>query len=186
MNSYSRVVSVEAGAIAVAAAAVGFFVLPVLFQSALHKRFEPVPEPANYPKATNQLEAERQDLDYIKQLMDLDHSISPTNRKRFEKERTALLQRSQPLTTPQFQLAIDHLVTIANNGHTSALASQQAGSFGRAQVRFAWFSDGLYIVRSKSDAKFLLGARVLGPHVAGTGTFRRRKYTQNCPRCWYQ
>jgi hypothetical protein len=137
MNSYRRFVGIEAGAIALVTAALGLFAIPVLFQSILHNRFEPVPEPARYPKPTNQLEAERQDLDYLKQLMYLDHSFSWASKKRFEKERTTLLQRSEPLTTPQFQLAIDHLVTLANNGHTSALASQQAGAFSRARVRFA-------------------------------------------------
>jgi Peptidase family S41 len=142
-------------------ATIGLLAAPAIFQWALKKRFEPVLPPAHYPHASNQLEAERQDLDYLEQLMHLDRSFSPAARARFEQERTALIERHAPLTEPQFQLAIDHLVTLANNGHTSTLASQRAARFGRAQVRFAWFGDGLYIVRAKSDFKNLLGARVL-------------------------
>ena len=140
---------------------IGLFVSPALFQVALKYRFEPVPLPASYPHAANQAEADRQDLDYLEQLMHLDRSFSPAARERFEQERTALMQRKTPLTKPQFQLAIDHLVALANNGHTSTLASQRAGRFARAQVRFAWFGDDLYIVRTKSDFRNLLGSRVL-------------------------
>ena len=120
-----------------------------------------MPPHAHYPHASNQLEAEHQDLDYLDQLMHLDRSFSSESRAQFEKERTALMGRGVLLNKPQFQLAIDHLITLTNNGHTSTLASQQASSFGRAQVRFAWFADGLYIVRARSASKYLLGAKVL-------------------------
>jgi hypothetical protein len=79
----------------------------------------------------------RQDLDYLEQLMHLDRSFSPADRRRFEQGRAALMQRNTPLSRPQFQLAIDRLVALANNGHTSTLASWRAGRFRRAQVRFA-------------------------------------------------
>jgi hypothetical protein len=158
---HNRTNLVRAIAAGTVLAAIGLLAAPAVFQWALQKRFEPVPPPAHYPHASGPLEAERQDLDYMEQLMHLDRSFSPAARAQFEQQRTALMERNKPLTKPQFQLAIDHLVTLANNGHTSTLASQQAGSFGRAQVRFAWFEDGLYIVRAKSDFKDLLGAQVL-------------------------
>jgi hypothetical protein len=161
IKEYNRVRLVSVVAAVMGVAAIGAFASPVIFQWALRKRFEPVPRPANYPYASNQLEAERQDLDYLEQLLHLDRSFTPEARELFEQERTALSQRNTPLTKPQFQLAIDHLVALANNGHTSVLPSQQAARFGRAQVRFAWFEDGLYIVRAKSDLGNLLGAQVL-------------------------
>jgi hypothetical protein len=157
-NNINFIRAVAAGIIL---AAIGLLVAPSVFHWALQKRFEPVPPPERYPNASNELEAERQDLDYLEQLMHLDRSFSSAARAQFERERTALTERSVSLTKAQFRLAIDHLVTLANNGHTSTLASQRASSFGRAQVRFAWFGDGLYIVRAKSDFKDLLAARVL-------------------------
>src|ERR1700730_6844914 len=30
------------------------------------------------------------------------------------------------------------------------------------------------------------GSSALGPQLAGTGVFSRRRYTLNWPRCWYQ
>lgn len=161
IRTHNRIKLIWVIAMGIVVAAIGLFVSAALFQVALQKRFEPVPLPASYPDAANQVEADRQDLDYLEQLMHLDRSFSPAAREQFEQERTALMQRNTPLSKPQFQLAIDHLVALANNGHTSTLASQRAGRFGRAQVRFAWFGDDLYIVRTKSDFKHLLGARVL-------------------------
>lgn len=160
-QSFGRTKLYEAAALAIVIATLFAYAAPSIFQLALQERFEPVPDPARYPRASNQLEAERQDLDYLKQLTHLDRSFSRAAKRRFEDERTALLERSQPLSKPQFQLAVDHLVALAQNGHTSTLASQQAGTFSRARVRFAWFSDGLYIVRAKSKNECLLGGRVL-------------------------
>jgi hypothetical protein len=141
---HNRIKLIRAVAAGMIVAAIGLSAAPAVFQWALQKRFEPVVPPAHYPHASNQLEAQRQDLDYLKQLMHLDRSFSPAARAHFEQERTALMERNLPLTKPQFQLAVDHLVALANNGHTSTLASQRAGRLGRAQVRFAWFGDGLY------------------------------------------
>jgi len=160
IRAYNRVKLVRI-MVGVVVAALGLSAVPALFQWALQKRFEPVPRPASYSHPASQLEADRQDLDYLEQLMHLDRSFTPAAKDRFEQERTALMHRDTPMTQPEFQLTIDHLVALAGNGHTSTLASQRAGRFGRARVHFAWFAEGLYIVRAKPGFENLLGARVV-------------------------
>jgi hypothetical protein len=148
-----------------------------------------VPRKPIYSRPSSQLEADIQDLDYLEQLVDLNRSFSHESKALFEHERSALMRRTTPLTRPQFQLAVDHLVTLAGNGHTSTLASQRAGRFGRAQIRFAWFSDGLYIVRARSNTTRLLGARVLmiDGRDPATATAAARPYVTGVDRYakWY-
>jgi hypothetical protein len=81
-----------------------------------------------------------------------------------------------------FEMTVSRLVALAGSGHTTVDKKQRSSGFGRAPLRFAWFADGLYVVRAMDPAKALLGHRVatidgrrveqalaeLSPYLSGT------------------
>ena len=96
-----------------------------------------------------------------------------------------------------FEMTVSRLVALAGNAHTTADKKQRASLYGRAPLRFAWFADGLYIVRATDPAEALLGRRVvsidgrpveqalasLAPYLSGTADHARIDSTLllDCP-----
>ena len=65
------------------------------------------------------------------------------------------------MSAPEFEMAVSRLVALAGNAHTMVNKAQRVQGFGQVPVRFAWFADGLYIVRATGPAGDLLGRRVV-------------------------
>ena len=128
-----------------------------------------------------------QDVADLRLLPDLDRSFSPTARAAFAQGVSALESRVGTLTAPEFEMAVARLAALAGNAHTTVNKVQRASSFGRVPVRFAWFADGLYVVRAIAPADRLLGRRVLSidgrpavqaladlqPYISGTAELAR-------------
>ena len=132
----------------------------VLLYVAFDRRFHPKPSRAAFSPPADQGEADRQDIDALAELLSLDESFDETKRAAFERQRAALRARAGRMTRAQFELGIASLAAIAGNGHTTVSTGQRAGRFPRIPLRFAWFGEGLFIVRATAAHRELLGAQV--------------------------
>jgi hypothetical protein len=119
-----------------------------------------VPLPSR-PPSHDPAEARRQDLADLSLLPNYDRSFSPEAKAAFRQGVEALDAKAGALPDAAFEMAVSQLVALAGNAHTTVNRLQRAGAFGRAPLRFAWFADGLYVVRAKAPAENLLGRRVL-------------------------
>jgi hypothetical protein len=105
-------------------------------------------------------QARRQDLADLSLLPNYDRSFSPEAKATFRRGVEALDANAGTLSDAAFEMAVSRLVALAGNAHTTVYKKQRASLFGRAPVRFAWFADGLYVVRAMSPANDALGRRV--------------------------
>ena len=124
-------------------------------------RFYPTPPVPDYPLPSDQAEANRQDLDYLRTFMTLDRSFSVEAAQEFERGRMALVARAAELTPAELAIHVSALVALADNGHTNVDPFQRAGLLNRVALRLAWFADGLFVIRTPSAQRELLGAQVL-------------------------
>ncbi len=114
-----------------------------------------------HPPAANHTEADLQDLQDLLQLPRFDRSFSPEAKTAFLTGVDALNARAGLMSDAAFAMAVSRLVALAGNGHTTVDLAERATRFGRAPIRFAWFADGLYVVRAKADAADLVGAHIV-------------------------
>jgi hypothetical protein len=112
------------------------------------------------PAARGLAEARAGDLADLRLLPDLDRGFSPAARAAFLGGVDALIPESGGMSPARLWMETSRLVALAGNGHTSVNLVQRAAAFGRVPLRFAWFADGLYIVRATADHADLLGRRV--------------------------
>jgi len=115
----------------------------------------------HHPPPRNDLEATLQDIADLKLLPEGDRSFSPEARSAFDHQADALAARAGSPPPPAFALDVARLVALAGNGHTTVNLVQRAARFGRAPLRFAWFAEGLFIVRATPAFADLLGRRVI-------------------------
>jgi len=94
-------------------------------------------------------------------LLDYDRSFSATEADAFRTGVAKLRDTAGAMTDAAFELAVSRLVALSGNGHTTVDKKQRAGTFPRAPLRFAWFADGLYVVRARGAAEQLIGRRVM-------------------------
>jgi len=143
----------------------------------------PLPGPA--PRDAG--EARVRDLDYLARLPDVDRSFSPAAAARF-RERIRALRASAPgMDDARFFLEVAAAVALSDNAHTNVDAVSWRARLASAPVRFAWFPEGLFVVRAMAGHEDLLGARVLAidgrapeallqearPYFAGTEAYLR-------------
>jgi hypothetical protein len=57
-------------------------------------------------------------------------------------------------------MAVRRIVSLAENGHSNVSTGSIFGFYGLLPIRTYWFTDGLYIVRARSDHAGLLGTRI--------------------------
>ncbi len=112
------------------------------------------------PPPKDQAEANRQDVADLARLPDFDRSFSQAALAEFHRGIRQLSETAGAMTPAQFEMAVSRLVALPGNGHTTVDLGQRAGRFGRVPLRFAWFADGLYVVRAKSAYQDVLGGRV--------------------------
>ena len=122
--------------------------------------FNPAPPLAAYPKPASPLEAQRQDLDYFAKLIAMDQAFSPSARAEANTRLAALAASATILDRGQLRVALLKVVALADNGHTS-LYSKKPVRAVILPIRFAPFSDGLYVMRARSENADLLGAKIV-------------------------
>ena len=112
------------------------------------------------PSPHDPAEARHQDLADLKLLLDYDRSSSPEAKAAFRQGIEAVDANAGTLSDAAFEMAVSRLVALSGNAHTTVHKKQRASLFGRAPVRFAWFADGLYVVRATGPATDTLARRV--------------------------
>ena len=140
-------------------AALAFSVKPVFFWFLTREFYYSAPA-YNYTKPASLTEARRQDLDYLKKLATLDGSFTPASRAEFLAGIAALEPKAGDLDTPQFAMDVSRLVALADNGHTNVRPPDKAALMDRVPLRFGWFAEGLFVVRTNPEHAALLGTRV--------------------------
>lgn len=132
----------------------------LIFLVLMPAHFNPAPPPKDYSKPSSALEAQRQDLDYLRRLIGLDRSYSPLARAEAERRISALARSDAVLSRPQFRVASMRIVALADNGHTR-LGYDPGGEPMELPVRVKTFADGTYVMRTTDSNSDLLGGRVV-------------------------
>jgi hypothetical protein len=145
-----------------------------------------LPPPAG-PPPRDAGQARVQDLDFVAHLPDVDRSFTPAAAARFRRRIAELRARAATLDDARFFLAIASAVALSDNAHTNVDAISWRARLASSPVRFAWFPEGLFVVRATTAHQDLLGARVLAidgrepellqrearPYFAGTAAYLR-------------
>lgn len=131
------------------------------------------PQP-HYPKPRSEAEAQRDDLDYLRNITWLDWSYTDATRARANQIIDAAEHGRLPLSQAAFELVVTHVLATADNGHTNVWGSTTANRFNRLPLRFYVFRDGIFVVRALPIAKPLLGRRLDGIDGTPIETIRAR------------
>jgi len=141
-------------------AAIVFVVLSVGgLAFAMIKHFNASPPAMQYPHPTNTVEAQRQDLDYFRKLVEMDRSYQPEARRAAEDRINDLQAASKTLDSAHFRVALMEILAMADNGHTHL--DTDGSPPKKLPVRVALFSDGPHVMRAMAEGETLLGGRVL-------------------------
>ncbi len=147
-----------------------------------HFYFEP--PKADYPHPSSALEAQRQDLDYFRKLMELDRSFSPSARAQAEQRITALEKLPAALPSQKPHVDLMQIVALADNGHSKVRATIDGHKILLLPIRVSRFADGFFVMRTKSQYRDMLGGRVesidgmpFGQVLKTLETFARRHRT---------
>lgn len=124
-------------------------------------RFMPRVEAPAYAAPTSEVEAQKQDLSYLRTLLKYDRSFSIPAQTAFNAQIDALISEGQALSSAEFYLALRELVALADNAHTGVEASPAFRDFNRSGVDLYPFADGVYVVRAHKDNADLLGKKVI-------------------------
>lgn len=116
---------------------------------------------ADFPAATSAAEKNGQDLDYLRQLTEIDRSFTAETRAAFVRGLDGLKARAAGLDRAQLTMEVARLVAIANNGHTKVITRLDDTAFKSVPVRLGLFADGLFVVKTAGDNRDLLGAQIL-------------------------
>ncbi|MEM9669473.1 MAG: hypothetical protein AAF950_11165 [Pseudomonadota bacterium] len=136
--------------------------LPVAIATgAFFWRFKAKIPTADYPEPASSVEARLQDIDYLAKLPDVDQSFSGDERKMFTTHIERLKDTAADMSQAQFNLAVAKAAAISENGHTNLHRVDLLDGLTSLPIRFFWFGDGLYIVRTRDTYAHLLGAKVL-------------------------
>jgi hypothetical protein len=176
--------SIQAGTVlALAVAAVfAYFMYPVW-------RSYPA---ANFPPAASEAEGNRQDLEYLGRLPEIDRSFTKEKRRAFERAVERLAAQSDTFDRAKLTLEAARLTATVDNTHTNVLTELGDASFRSIPIRLGVFSDGLFVVKTRIGERDLLGAQLLAvnerpvdsiiaafrPYIGGPPTLLR----QHAPR----
>jgi hypothetical protein len=128
-------------------------------------RYIPFPPKADYPPPDGQVEAFRQDLDFLRRFPDHDWTFTDEEEAAFYAVVDELETRLDSLSAAQFELGVARALAQADNVHTNVSPIARRARVNALPLRFAWFSDGLYVVLADVPHAELLGARVT--HIDG-------------------
>jgi len=134
------------------------------YVAVVRPNYPPVPVLEAAPPR-NQAEADRQDLELLRKLPEVDRSFSDGARERFDLRIEGLLAEVAAagpagLDRARFETAITCAVALAGNGHTYVRGAAMGRSLNTLPLRLVWFDDGLYVVSAREALADLLGARV--------------------------
>ena len=116
---------------------------------------------ASYPKPKDRVEAWTQDLDALeKRFLPVDRSFSPGERALFLEALSELRSDLPKLSDAQVTMRMASAIAIAKNPHTRLYLLRNRTELRRMPIRLWWFSDGLYVVRTREEHRKLLGCRV--------------------------
>ncbi len=124
-------------------------------------RFTPQIPEANYPEPANLTEARLQDLDYLRRYPEADLSFSEGQLAAFNAWIDHLEARVDTMTEAEFVMGVSAAGAVTENGHSGVSVGRTMNRLNSLPVRFAWFTDGLHIVRAHGDYADLIGARVV-------------------------
>ncbi len=122
--------------------------------------FYPSPPQAKYSKPRDQLEAQRQDLNYFAKLVAMDRSYSSETRAQAQKRIYELSDSNTVVPRPNFRVGLMEIAALADNGHTHAGSDSGADPM-ELPVRVAAFSDGIYVLHATKAYADLLGGRIV-------------------------
>ena len=112
---------------------------------------------------TNKAEKSRhekwiEDLEYFEnEYLENSKTFSVDSRALCKKHIADLKRKADSLNDNQIILELSRCVAMANNGHTAI----NLGWMKKIPLRFFWFSDGLYIIKTTDTLSQYLGAKVL-------------------------
>jgi hypothetical protein len=132
-----------------------------LLDAVLDWRYHATLSKPTLPPPTDAAEADRQDLDYLARLPSVDRSFAPAASAAFEQRIATLRTRAGGISRAELVLGAAEAVALADNGHTNVDPDAWRALLASVPVRFAWFADGLYVVRATSAYGSLLGSQVL-------------------------
>ncbi len=127
----------------------------------LYPTFKSYPQ-LKFPPAASQAERNRQDLDLLRRLPEVERSFTNQTRSAFNTAMAELSARAPDLDRAGFAMGAARAVALADNGHTSVMALVGGHGFNALPVRFGWFADGLFVVAARPDQHSLLGAQLVG------------------------
>lgn len=123
-------------------------------------RFTPnIPE-ADYPDPTSEVEARRQDLDFLRRFPEADRSFSESQLSEFSSLIDDLEARVETMSEAEFVMGVSAAGAIPENGHSGVSITGTLNRLNSLPVRFVWFGDGLHITRAHAKHEALIGARV--------------------------
>ena len=127
---------------------------------AMIQHFNTPPPTASYPRPANDLEAQRQDLAYFRELVALDRSFDPAARTLAERHIARLEARGVAMDPAHFRVALMEILALADNGHTR-LDIRDGAHPKQLPVRVGVFADGLYVMGATDATVELLGGRIV-------------------------
>lgn len=139
----------------------------------LYQFYQVSPPTVTYQKPRSLAEAQRDDLDYLRNLPRLDWSYTDETRAEANRVIDKALAQHFPLTSAAFELIVARVNAIADNGHTNDWGGALASRHNRLPVRFYAFADGVFVVRALPSVKDLLGAQLLAIDGHGVGDIRK-------------
>jgi hypothetical protein len=152
---------VRYGAYGVGAAAILVLIAGLVVYSINQGRFEPsLPKPPA-SKAADSAEAQRQDLDYLRNLAKLDRTFTEETAKAFQEKIDLALKDAGTMSPVRFELEVAGAVAQANNVETAVISTERRRRLHRLPVRFVPFAEGAYITKTTVAFGDLLGARLL-------------------------
>lgn len=119
------------------------------------------PPPPHYEKPRNEAEAQRDDLDYLRNFTILDWSFTSQTRAAANAIIDRALEGPLPLSRGDFQLTVARVAAAADNGHSNIWGATSANRCNRLPVRFYVFADGIFVVRALPQARQALGGQLL-------------------------
>ncbi len=143
--------------------ALGLIALPLIvvvgFFGAMQLHFHPSAPKQSHPAASGDLDAQRHDIRYFRQLIAMDRSFAPAMRAEAARRIDALEALDTVLDRPHFRVLLMQIDALADNGH-SRIENEPSAAPKELPVRVVNFSDGLYVMRATENNADLLGARV--------------------------
>ena len=123
-------------------------------------RYMIVPSAPDFDAPTDQAEAWRQDLEYLRRYPDYDWSFDDAEKAAFFNVVEEVERDAAALAPAQFELGVARAVARAENAHTNVSPISRRGRVNALPLRFAWFDDGLYVILAHRGHADLLGARI--------------------------